>query len=451
MHRYAKPWRATWVLLAVLAWSPAWADAPLQLDAAIQRALANNADLAVAQARLQEARSSRGKITTAWLPNVAAVGSYTHNSVEAKFDSGKLITGVVKIINPSIVIPADKLPEPSYIQRAETVQGVIQVDQTVFALSPLLLAEAADTAISAQQQGLEAARRELVFQIHQVYYNYAGVLRLLQVAERAMALADQRIAMVQQRKGAGADSELAVLRASSERDRAAQDRLRAESARRQLLVILGALLGEPAPGELGPVPEQKEPTGDMDQWLSAALKDRPDLASRRKMVEALQLQVREAQWRWTPMLAVQWLGRWSNVAGFAGQNAVWSATANLVVPIFDRGVRYAEAAERQSALARTHKELDKALADVRTVLQQAALDLEQARQTLTLSLVQVERAKRTAEIAGKSYAAGGATSLELAEADTNLRAAEASVERDRIGVDLAILRLRHATGELRAP
>ena len=452
--------RTTAVLLACAAavataavWVPAAAVAQeaLPLAAAIDRALTGNVDLSVATARLQEAKATRAKITTAWLPNLQAIGSYTHNSVEAKFDSGRLITGVAQIVAPGIQIPASSLPPPSYIQKADQVAGVLQLDQTLFALSPLLLAKAADSGLAAQTAALDAARREIVFQISQIYYNYAGVLRMMAVADRAIALADQRIALVEQRQKAGADSELALLRAQAERDRAQLDRTRADATRRQLLVMLGALTGQAAPAELAEPPTQTPPSGTPDTWLDEARGNRPDVTAREKSVLAAQQQVQEAQWRWVPTLSLQAQARWSNVAGFAGQNAVWLATANLVVPLFDRGQRYADAKERRATVLRATAERDKLSADLQTALNQAQLDQQQAAEVLVIAQTQAARAKRTAAIVAASYAAGGTTSLEVAEADTQLRAAESSVERERLQVDLAVLRLRHALGLLTPP
>ena len=187
--------------------------------------------LAVAKARLAEAIATRGKAGTAFLPNIQAVGSYTHNSVEASFDSGALITGVATAIGMQlqgkpIPIPASQLPAPSTIQKQDTIGGVLQLDETVFAISPWLAAQSADKALNAQQITVEAVRREMAFQVAQIFYTVAGIERLIQVAEKAVALADQRIANAQKRRAAGADGEVSVLPAQSERDKAERDLVR---------------------------------------------------------------------------------------------------------------------------------------------------------------------------------------------------------------------------------
>ena len=425
--------------------------APLSLDAAVASALRNNADLSLAQSRLQEARATRAKLRTAWMPNVQAVGSYTRNSVEAKFDSGALIKGIASIVAPGAVVPADKLPEPSYIQRYDQLSGVLQVDQTLFALSPLLLAKAADAGLTAQTTALDAARREIVFAVHQIFYQYAGIKRLAEVADRAIALSEQRIALVRQRKDAGADSQLALLRAEAERDRALQDRLAAQSGEAQLLVLLRTLTGSESVDALDVPPPQPLPAGTPERWSTEAKSQRPDLQAKEQAVVAARLQVDEARWRWVPTLALQGQARWSNVKGFAGQSTVWLATANLIVPLFDRGQRYADAREREAAVVRAEHERAKAERDLDGAIDQARVEWTQADAQLALSRTQAERARQTAQVVAAAYAAGGATSLEVAEADTQLRVSEAMVERQRLNVDLALLRLRHLVGQLVPP
>ncbi len=432
------------------------AGPPLTLDQAVSQACERSTDIAVAKARLAEAIATRGKAGTAFLPNIQAVGSYTHNSVEASFDSGALITGVATAIGMQlqgkpIPIPASQLPAPSTIQKQDTIGGVLQLDETVFAISPWLAAQSADKAVNAQQITVEAVRREMAFQVAQIFYTVAGIERLIQVAEKAVALADQRIANAQNRRAAGADGEVSVLRAQSERDKAEQDLVRSKQSRAQLLIALATLTDSEAPAQLAPPPPLTMPVGDAARWVEDGFGERADLKARRVGVDAAAVAVREAQLRWLPMVTVQALGRYTDTPGFIGKNWLWAVTANLVVPLFDRGLRYAEAEERTAQKRRMSLELSKAELDLRAGIRQNELDIATGRRTLAVAESSAQKAKRTAEIVARAQAAGGATSLEVAEADTNLRVAEASVEREKILLDLAILRLRHWTGAVRAP
>lgn len=431
--------------------SPAEPVGPaLGLAEALDHAIQRNTDLAVARARLEEAQATRGRADTAFLPNIQAVGQYTHNSTEASFNSGQLITGVASALGLPAP-PATALPPPSIIQKQDTFGAILTVDQTVFALTPVLQARSADRNVEAQRASLEATRREIAYQVTQIFYNEAGVERLVQAAERAITLADQRTAIAQLRQKNGAEGEVTVLRAQSERDKAEQDLIRAQAARTQLLVALGTLLGQEPPARLGPPPPLEMPQGSEAELVDRADHDRPDLDARRLAVRAAQSSVEEAEYRWAPMLTVNGTGRYTDTPGFVGKNWLWSVGANLIVPIFDRGARYAEARERRQTRARLQQELGKAELESHGNIRQANADIVTARRTLEVALSQAKRAKRTAQIVANAQQAGAATSLEVAEADTNLRLSEVAVERERLNLDLTILKLRHLTGAVRAP
>jgi outer membrane protein TolC len=386
-------------------------------------------------------------VTTAFLPSIQAVGTYTHNSKESKLDSGAMILGIAKALN--IPFSADSLPPPSIIQKADSFGAAVTLDETVFSLTPVLLRQSASRAVEAQEAGLEAVRREITYQVAQIFYNAAGVERLVQVAERALALSDKRIAVAEQRRAAGAEGEVTVLRAQSERDKAEQDLVRAQLARQQLLVALGNLIGDATPTDLAPPPDIAPPDGDLAVLMAQVVRNRPDLQAKRKAVEAAQSSLREAELRWLPMVTVGANGRYTDTTGFAGENWLWSASANLIVPIFDRGARYADARERRQTVVRLQQEVDKAESDLRAAVQQSQQEIAASRQTWAVAQRQAQKAKRTAEIVASAQQAGAATSLEVAEADTSLRLAEAGAEREHINLDLAYLRLRHLTGQVR--
>lgn len=420
----------------------------LTLADAIDRAQKRNTDLAVAVARVQEAHATRNRANSAFLPLVQAVASYTHNSVEAKLDSSAQTIGLAKALGITLP-PTTQFPPPSIIQRSDTFGASLTVDQTIFSLAPVLLNRAADRNVEAQAATVEATKREITYQVMQIYYNEAGVERLVQAAERAIALADQRIAMAQQRRAHGAEGEVTVLRAQAERDKSEQDLVRSQQARQQLLVALGTLLGDEPPARLGPPPEIEVPVGDEAGLVEQAVHERPDMDARRLAVLAVKAQVQEAEWRWMPMLTVNGTGRYTDTPGFIGKNWLWSASANLIVPIFDRGLRYADAAERRQTKVRLQLELDKAERDLRGNIRQAKVDIAAARRMLAVATSQSQKAKRTAEIVANAQAAGAATSFEVAEADTTLRLSEVGVERERLNLDLTILKLRHLTGGVR--
>jgi len=300
--------------------------------------------------------------------------------------------------------------------------------------------------VDAARITIDAVEREVIFRVMEAFYLAAGLERLVAVAERAMAQADLRIKDASARRYIGAESELPILRARVERSRAAQDLAKAKAARKQVLEMLGTLLGEAPPGSLQAPPEVTTLTQSVEALAEQAVNERPDLRARKQMLASAEASVRESELRWLPMLTLGGLWRYSDTKGFSGLNTLWSVNANLVLPIFDRGARYADTRERREVVSRVRAELEKAERDLRNAVRVAANDLGAAREVLELARVQRGAAARTAEIVTGSHAAGAVTNLEVSEADTNLRLSETTEERERINYQLSLLRLRHAAG-----
>jgi len=192
------------------------------------------------------------------------------------------------------------------------------------------------------------------------------------------------------------------------------------------------------------------PGGSLEAWVREAKDNRPDIAARRQALDAQKSLIREAELRWMPVVAANGTWRITNVKGFVDRYDSWFLQLNLVLPLFDRGQRYADLHERRTAMARLEAELDKAEQDIRGQLRQAWVDVQSARKSIEIARKQSEIARRSAEIAAKSQAAGVTTALEVAEADTNLRLTEANEAREQIQLDLAVLKLRHLAGQVRA-
>lgn len=434
---------------ALLWVAPAHAAAKLELREAVEKAVANNPDLKVAKARIDEAEAQRWRIRTAFFPDIKAVGTYVRNSDEAKFDIAQMGAGIGAAMGLPIKIDPAKAPPPTIIQAYNQLSATLVVDETLFALSPWLYEKASEKGIGAQRIGVEAAHREVAYRVTEIYHHIQGLDRISAAANRAVELSTSRIAMIEKKRVAGTESELPLLRAQIEQARAQQDVMRAELARRQLLEVLGILLGEPAPEDVGAPGPLQPPAGAFEDWVKAGLEQRPDIAARRQAVEAQKVLITEAELRWMPILTAQGVLRWSDVKGFTDTNTIWQATVNLVVPLFDRGARYADAKERRVTLLRLQTEAQKAEQELRAQMRQATHDIALARGVVEIAQRQAEVARRGAAIAAKTQLAGLATHLEVDEAETNLRLAEANVERERSNLDLAILRLVHLTGGIR--
>ncbi len=434
--------------------APAGAAEPLTLDQATARALEKSPDLVAMRARLAEADMQRKRVLTAWLPDVKLIGSYTHNSDEASFDTSSFVTGFLGLlpqqIKDLVKIDPSQLPPPTIIQKKDTFGAVLTLDQTLFAYAPIALMKATKLGLTAQEQGQDVVRREIAYRVAEVFYAVSGLDRLIAAAKRAAWLADERIKQADLKREAGGDNALSLVRAKLERTRADQDLLRAEQGRRQLLSVLGVLLDDAPPEVLVPPPTLDAPSDSLDALFTRAVAERADLTARRAGLAAQKALVHEAEWRWLPLLTANAWARYSDTAGFTGENWSWAITLNLVVPLFDRGTRYADMSERRARLTVMEADIATEEHRIRAGVRQAALEVDNAKAALVTAEAQTRLAKETKDIVDKARAAGALTSLEVSEADANVRMAEENEANLRMRLELAVLGLRHATGMVRA-
>lgn len=422
------------------------AQSVVTVEAAVTQALDASPDMEAARARIGEAEATRRKVMTAWQPDLKAVGSYTRNSEEAVFDLAPVVTGLAAAFPGLPPIDPAALPPPTVIQSKDQFAVVFAVDQTVFAMAPFLAADAADAGIEAQRTALAATRREIAFRVRELVHSVAGADQIIELAERGLDLAQARVKQAEARRAAGADVELTTLRAEAERTKAEQDLTRARIGREQILTVLGVLMHGPTPTGVVTPPPVDDPGADADSLIVRALTDRPDVLARKQALSATEAMIDEAELRWLPLVNVQGTARWTNSEGFTGEEWSWALTANLVLPLYDRGARYADADQRRAQLATQRAELRRAEQDVDAAVRGALLDVEAARQVLVTATAQVATARRTVEILDKAFAAGGITAFEVTEAATALRLAEQAESQQRTALQLSLLRLRHVAG-----
>jgi outer membrane protein TolC len=194
------------------------APAPLlTYDDAIRQALARNLDLQAAQARLDQAKTIGWKAWSAQLPQVAAGATWTHNSASSVVE----LPVQFAIDGPGATVTG----QPTAFAKA-TVQKVDQVGAQLQATVPLV-APQLWFGISAAQAGqrqaeltVEAARREILFGVAQLYYGAVGGKYAVQITEKQLAIARDHEKDARVRYQAGTTPKVAFLRAEIDRARA---------------------------------------------------------------------------------------------------------------------------------------------------------------------------------------------------------------------------------------
>lgn len=383
---------------------------------------AARAETAIADAEVERA-------WTGWQPRLDVVGSVTFNSQEQVFD-------------PRAFLPpgttAD-VGEPAVLQKHVQLAGVARLSQTLFDLGVLRAPGAAKAARAAAIARAEVAEDELLFQAAALYATLAGVKAQEAAADRALAVAEQRVADARVQVEAGTATPLVLTRASTDRVTALGAKAALLAERRAAAANLGAMIA--AEGEVEIAGER------LSEVISPAQEnERAIVVAREKEVIAAEKAIGLSDAKWLPTILAEGTGRYTNAPGFADEDLSASATINVVLPIYDGGLRYAEthAAEARAAVAKHRLDHERRaarayVAESRARWESAKAELEQAEAQLNLAN---ETVSQTEQLTG----AGLATNLELTDADARRFTADRAVAQKRLALDLAVLRVHYATG-----
>src|SRR5512133_3559301 len=323
--------------------APSEAAAPagvqLTIDDALARAIDANFDLAVARAKLQQARQGVWKAWSGYLPQVSAGGTYTYNSAEASIslpigyyvrDMGSTQGPAADPAKPKLgaptqykaLIPSD-FSEPIDIQVKNQLGAQIQASQAI--IVPMLwgMINAATHGANAAELSVEAARREILFGVSQLFYGTASIRKVQEVQQRLCETAKKHERDAEVRYRTGTIPKVGLLRAQIERAKAEQDLLRSRNGYESMRLALATALDRPADFE---VVEPGEPVlpADLTSLEERALAARPDVKSAREAEAA----ARSSRWgtagKYLPSVAA--FGRYqiANVTGFTGQHDSWA-------------------------------------------------------------------------------------------------------------------------------
>jgi outer membrane protein TolC len=423
---------------------------PLTIDDALARAVEANHDLAAARAKLQQARQGVWKAWSGYLPQVSASGAWTRNPEEIALP---IPVAYNVRVDPATGLGSTTTPLAALdavIQPKTQLAGQVQATQAL--VVPMLwgMINAATHGVNAAEAGVEAARREILFGVSQLFYGTASLRKVVEVQQRLFETAKKHERDADVRYRAGTIPKVGLLRAQIERAKAEQDLLRSRNGYEGMRLALATALDRPADFD---VVEPAEPAlpSELTGLEAQALRDRPDVKSAREAEAA----ARGARWgtagKYLPSLAAFGRFVYSDPPGLTGTTDTWAAGVALNWNILDGGLREAELREANARVAEVTEQRKSAEAKAVLEVKQAALDLQSAKANAQKASEQRDLARENQRLIDVSYAAGAATALEQADAQTALSGAEVAAEAEILNAKLAALRLLKAAGAFDPP
>lgn len=442
------------LLLLLGLWSaPAFAQEPVDLAQALDAVERANPTLAGARASLAAARVAIRRAWAAYLPSVVALGTYTRNSAVAELAFPDFAQGFQMVETPEGPTLVPRSIQSIEVQKENQFGFQLQAQQTLLAPSAIPAIGAARAGVRAAEWGTEEVRRELLFATAELFHAAVAMAEAVRVTEGHVELFREHLRVAEVAYQAGSSPEIAVLRARTDLRAAERDLVAARRDYETLVGQLAQLMGREEadirvvpPAELQRLLDGATPVAVAHADADAALMNRPSYRSRLEQLRAAKRQRAAAAAAFLPNVGAGFTYNLSNTSGFTGENDWWAATAQVTLPILDRGLRLADLDEARARVREAEAALEENELQVRQDIREAEAALEAAATSLEAAREQAALARRTWQALETSFAAGAASSIEVADAASNLRSAELAVISEAVAYVSAHIRLLRAAG-----
>jgi outer membrane protein TolC len=436
------------LLLAVAPLAATAADPPaplLTLDEAVEIATRGNhligaadADVAAAEATVQESRSGRQ-------PRLDLLETFSRTTNPVFVFGNKLNQGT---FTPSD-LDFDTLNNPDAINNVNTM---LRVRYAIYSGGKVSGAvEASGYAREAAEAGRERTRQEVVRQVVETYTGAVLASAHLEVAREALGTASANVEMISDLREGGLVVESDLLQARVRESEVEEMVIRAESAVEVARAAVNLTLGRDLDTPFA-LSDRIDPVQDPDLPLEALIEEaraaRPDLRAAGRQVQAAEQSVRVSRAGRRPEVGIDGMVEANAPELFDSYATNWSVFIGARIPIYDgkeaKGrVRRAEA---EALKARQMHDLMRESVSLET--RQAFHDLRASRKSLEHAVSAVDLARESLRMVQDRYREGLANLVELLDAETSLTRARTREVGTRREMMLNHAQLELATGRL---
>lgn len=408
-----------------------------ELSQIIDRALAQNLDLAAAIARVDQARQAAREAGAQMLPTGAATGS---------------VTPLRQSLNSPVGTIGRNLPGYSRNQTLYDADVGAQWEVDLFGGQRRNAEAARDEAEAAEAQQL-GVRVSIVGEAADAYFQARGDQARLAIAQSQVETDSRLLELVRLRysRGASAEREVAQAEALLAQARTTIPPLRTalEAQLNRLDVLMGVQPGTYAAELSKPAEIPAAPAIPPDENASSLLRRRPDIIAAERQLAASNARIGVAVSEYYPKVSLSaLLGFESLNSGqlFNAASLQPEATAGLRWRLFDFGRVDAEVSQANSANAQ-------ALLIYRQTVLRATEDVENGFMALAQLEVQthdlrdeVEALARARDASQESYLAGASALTDVLDADRQSLVAQDELARTRADTDRAAVMTFRALG-----
>ena len=382
------------------------------LDKLVDEALAHNSDVALAVARVDEARALLGVTESRLWPQV-----------DATFDRSRSLSSAATGLLP-----------PNIPREQNSYRASVNVSYEIDLWGRLRAAVGAQRAdLLASEGARDTVRLALVAEVARSYFTLVALDARVELTRRTIALREDSLKLQQRRSEHGliSDFELRQLEAEAATVRAQLPPLERDRDIEQnaLAVLLGRSPRTIFEGAIARTPAATEPmsTALPDGLPSELLLRRPDLVEAEQRLVAANARVAQVRATMFPSIVLTgFLGSESAaLAGlFSGPAGIWMLAASLAQPIFQAGRIQAETAAAEArelqALIQYQRAIQNAFREVRDALNAQT----RARESFEAESQRVRALDDTLRLARRRYEHGLASQLDVLDSERGLLTAQ---------------------------
>jgi outer membrane protein TolC len=407
------------------------------MTAAVEQALKNNLQSVVAREQLAQARGEKGISLSALLPNLSGVAS------QANLTANLAAMG----------LPVEKLAGfPTFVGPFNRFDARFELAQSVFNLASIRRYQAGGYGVVLAREQQRLSAQQVTTATVVAYLAVLECEESVSAAQSNVQLAERlrTLAVNQQQAGiaAGIDVARAETRLANQRVQLAQAQTNLDTARLDLLRIVG---GQPLSSHVTLTDRMRvpiEPERNMEDALKQALADRAEVAVAEQQLRIAGAQRGAAVGEWMPSVSVFGDYGSSGLKPNSLNYPTRSIGIQVDVPIFNGGRTRSEiqvAASRQ-------RESDARLRDVRAAVEkdvrQALLNLKTREEQVHSAQSAVSLATRELELAQDRFTNGLADNVEVVNAQTALENARFVLVSSLAQFNIARLNVASALGHV---
>ena len=397
----------------------------MSLSEALAEIDRQNPSLEEARARAAAALGVVRQAAAPLLPTLQAGGGYFHNSAEAVF---------LRPVTPTTF-------QPIYIQPLDAWQASAGLRVPLVVPDAWFSLSASRDAALAAASAADATRLSVRMALQQTAWAAWAGDEMVAAAERAVANAKEQAESARRQVQVGTAAPLTVLQADTAATRRESDLVQARSDRSRARIAVGVLLGRPDPVVIAMPPLPGPSAYDVEDLSRQALDARPEIRAQAAMVSSYEKQASAALWRIAPQISASGSGTAQTVAYPTGDKQGWRVSVDLTWTLYDGGFRYGKA-DQASAQAREARAAETGTRlQILQEVQNAARDVEVARQRLGLAQQEKDTASEAAASARRGFKEGLTSSLDVLSANELLFQSELQVANAaaRLGGSVAAL------------